>query len=162
MSTPLVLVTCRQMQVELPLHRERIEKLGYEVLAPDLGVRARLARAGSRIARLSSGRSRHPALDTDANASAETVVGSVYGDRLDPSAKQGGRRRVGAFSDTLRQASVLGHSAVGGVFSLAPSATSAVVFVIDVWVIGALVVAAVIDARRVDVLLGSAGFNYAG
>ena len=36
MSAPLVLVTCRQMQVELPLHRERIEKLGYEVLAPDL------------------------------------------------------------------------------------------------------------------------------
>ena len=39
MSTPLVMVTCRQMQVELPLHRERIEKLGYEVLAPDLAGR---------------------------------------------------------------------------------------------------------------------------
>jgi D-3-phosphoglycerate dehydrogenase len=38
-STPLVMVTCRQMQVELPLHRERIEKLGYEVLAPDLAGR---------------------------------------------------------------------------------------------------------------------------
>lgn len=36
MSTPLVLVTCRQMQVELPRHRDRIEQLGYEVLAPDL------------------------------------------------------------------------------------------------------------------------------
>lgn len=36
MTAPLVLVTCRQMQVELPRHRERIEKLGYEVIAPDL------------------------------------------------------------------------------------------------------------------------------
>ncbi|MCW1960067.1 MAG: hydroxyacid dehydrogenase, partial [Mycobacterium sp.] len=40
MSTlPLILVTCRQMQVELPQHRERIENLGYEVVAPDLGDR---------------------------------------------------------------------------------------------------------------------------
>ncbi|WP_006247579.1 phosphoglycerate dehydrogenase [Mycolicibacterium tusciae] len=39
MSLPLILVTCRQMQVELPRHRERIEKLGYEVVAPDLGER---------------------------------------------------------------------------------------------------------------------------
>lgn len=39
MTAPLILVTCRQMQVELPRHRERIEKLGYEVLAPDLGDR---------------------------------------------------------------------------------------------------------------------------
>lgn len=45
MSTPLVLVTCRQMQVELPLHRERIEKLGYEVLAPDLGGRQQFTAA---------------------------------------------------------------------------------------------------------------------
>lgn len=36
MSLPLILVTCRQMQVELPRHRERIEKLGCEVVAPDL------------------------------------------------------------------------------------------------------------------------------
>lgn len=36
MSAPLVLVTCRQMQVELPRHRERIEQLGYEVIAPKL------------------------------------------------------------------------------------------------------------------------------
>ncbi len=36
MNAPLILVTCRQMQVELPQHRERIEKLGYEVLAPRL------------------------------------------------------------------------------------------------------------------------------
>jgi D-3-phosphoglycerate dehydrogenase len=36
MSAPLVLVTCRQMQVELPRHRERIEKRGYRVVAPDL------------------------------------------------------------------------------------------------------------------------------
>lgn len=36
MSAPLILVTCRQMQVELPRHRERIEKLGYEVIAPEL------------------------------------------------------------------------------------------------------------------------------
>lgn len=39
MSAPLVLVTCRQMQVELPRHREQIEKLGFEVIAPDLGGR---------------------------------------------------------------------------------------------------------------------------
>ena len=39
MSRPLILVTCRQMQVELPRHRERIERLGYEVVAPDLGTR---------------------------------------------------------------------------------------------------------------------------
>lgn len=36
MTAPLILVTCRQMQVELPRHRERIEKLGYEVVAPEL------------------------------------------------------------------------------------------------------------------------------
>ncbi|MGY4712349.1 phosphoglycerate dehydrogenase [Mycolicibacterium sp. CBM1] len=45
MSTPLVLVTCRQMQVELPRHRERIEKLGYEVVAPDLGGRQQFTAA---------------------------------------------------------------------------------------------------------------------
>lgn len=39
MSAPLVLVTCRQMQVELPRHRERIESLGFDVVAPDLGGR---------------------------------------------------------------------------------------------------------------------------
>lgn len=39
MSPPLILVTCRQMQVELPRHRERIERLGYEVVAPDLAGR---------------------------------------------------------------------------------------------------------------------------
>jgi D-3-phosphoglycerate dehydrogenase / 2-oxoglutarate reductase len=39
MSAPLILVTCRQMQVELPRHRERIEKLGYEVVAPELSGR---------------------------------------------------------------------------------------------------------------------------
>src|SRR3954469_20170133 len=39
MSAPLILVTCRQMQMELPRHRERIEKLGYEVVAPELGGR---------------------------------------------------------------------------------------------------------------------------
>lgn len=36
MTSPLILVTCRQMQVELPLHRQRIEALGYEVVAPEL------------------------------------------------------------------------------------------------------------------------------
>jgi len=39
MSTPLILVTCRQMQVELPHHRARLESLGYEVIALDLGDR---------------------------------------------------------------------------------------------------------------------------
>ena len=45
MSAHLVLVTCRQMQVELPLHRERIEKLGYEVFAPDLDGRQQFTAA---------------------------------------------------------------------------------------------------------------------
>jgi D-3-phosphoglycerate dehydrogenase len=45
MSLPLILVTCRQMQVELPRHRERIEKLGYEVVAPDLGGRQQFTAA---------------------------------------------------------------------------------------------------------------------
>lgn len=44
-SAPLVLVTCRQMQVELPRHRDRIEKLGYEVIAPDLGARQQFTAA---------------------------------------------------------------------------------------------------------------------
>jgi D-3-phosphoglycerate dehydrogenase len=45
MSAPLVLVTCRQMQVELPRHRERIESLGYEVVAPDLAGRQQFTAA---------------------------------------------------------------------------------------------------------------------
>ncbi len=45
MSAPLVLITCRQMQVELPQHRERIEKLGYEVVAPELGGRQQFTAA---------------------------------------------------------------------------------------------------------------------
>ena len=45
MSAPLVLVTCRQMQVELPRHRDRIERLGYEVVAPDLGGRQQFTAA---------------------------------------------------------------------------------------------------------------------
>lgn len=45
MSTPLVLVTCRQMQVELPRHRDRIEQLGYEVVAPDLAGRQQFTAA---------------------------------------------------------------------------------------------------------------------
>lgn len=39
MSAPLILVTCRQMQVELPRHRERIEHLGFEVVALELNGR---------------------------------------------------------------------------------------------------------------------------
>jgi D-3-phosphoglycerate dehydrogenase / 2-oxoglutarate reductase len=42
---PLILVTCRQMQVELPRHRERIEKLGYEVIAPELDGRQQFTAA---------------------------------------------------------------------------------------------------------------------
>ncbi len=45
MSAPLILVTCRQMQVELPRHRERIESLGYEVVAPDLAGRQQFTAA---------------------------------------------------------------------------------------------------------------------
>lgn len=45
MTAPLVLVTCRQMQVELPQHRQRIEELGYEVVAPDLGARQQFTAA---------------------------------------------------------------------------------------------------------------------
>lgn len=45
MTAPLVLVTCRQMQVELPRHRERIERLGYEVVAPELDWRQQFTAA---------------------------------------------------------------------------------------------------------------------
>lgn len=45
MSAPLILVTCRQMQVELPRHLERIERLGYEVVAPELGGRQQFTAA---------------------------------------------------------------------------------------------------------------------
>lgn len=45
MSAPLILVTCRQMQVELPRHLERIERLGYEVVAPELGGRQQFSAA---------------------------------------------------------------------------------------------------------------------
>lgn len=45
MTAPLILVTCRQMQVELPRHRERIEKLGYEVIAPELAGRQQFTAA---------------------------------------------------------------------------------------------------------------------
>ncbi|UXA04225.1 phosphoglycerate dehydrogenase [Mycobacterium sp. SMC-2] len=45
MTSPLILVTCRQMQVELPRHRERIEKLGYEVVAPELDGRQQFTAA---------------------------------------------------------------------------------------------------------------------
>lgn len=45
MSIPLVLVTCRQMQNELPQHLERIETLGYEVVAPELGGRQQFTAA---------------------------------------------------------------------------------------------------------------------
>ena len=40
-----MLVTCRQMQVELPRHRSRIENLGYEVVAPDLAGRQQFTAA---------------------------------------------------------------------------------------------------------------------
>ncbi|MDZ4233015.1 MAG: phosphoglycerate dehydrogenase, partial [Dietzia sp.] len=39
MTLPQILVTCRQMQVELPRHRERIERLGFEVVAPEIAGR---------------------------------------------------------------------------------------------------------------------------
>jgi D-3-phosphoglycerate dehydrogenase len=45
MSAPLILVTCRQMQVELPRHRERIEELGYDVVAPELAGRQQFTAA---------------------------------------------------------------------------------------------------------------------
>lgn len=60
MTAPVVLVTCRQMQVELPRHRARIERLGYEVLAPDLGARqqftaSELLEFGSRLVGIIAG-----------------------------------------------------------------------------------------------------------
>ena len=39
MTKPLVLATCKQMQVELEKHRDRIEGMGYRVVAPDLAGR---------------------------------------------------------------------------------------------------------------------------
>lgn len=35
-TEPKILVTCKQMQVELPPHQGRIESLGYELLVPEL------------------------------------------------------------------------------------------------------------------------------
>lgn len=60
MSAPLILVTCRQMQVELPKHRKRIEELGYEVVAPELGGRQQftasdLAEYGPRLVGIIAG-----------------------------------------------------------------------------------------------------------
>jgi D-3-phosphoglycerate dehydrogenase len=60
MSAPQILVTCRQMQVELPHHLERLEKLGYEVVAPDLENRqqftaAELLERGPRIVGIIAG-----------------------------------------------------------------------------------------------------------
>jgi D-3-phosphoglycerate dehydrogenase len=61
MSAPRVLVTCRQMQVELPRHHDRIEGLGYEVVAPDLGGRQQftaaelLERGGERLVGIIAG-----------------------------------------------------------------------------------------------------------
>lgn len=45
MTAPLILVTCLQMQVELPRHRDRIEKLGYEVVAPEFNGRQQFTAA---------------------------------------------------------------------------------------------------------------------
>lgn len=45
MTAPLILVTCQQMQRELPRHRERIEKLGYELIAPELAGRQQFTAA---------------------------------------------------------------------------------------------------------------------
>jgi len=36
MTAPRVLVTCKQMQVELPVHLERLRAAGYDVFAPEL------------------------------------------------------------------------------------------------------------------------------
>jgi D-3-phosphoglycerate dehydrogenase len=59
-EAPLILVTCRQMQVELPTHRERIESLGYDVLTPALGDRQQfsareLAEFGPRLVGIIAG-----------------------------------------------------------------------------------------------------------
>lgn len=32
---PRILITCKQMQIELPLHAQRLESLGFEVVAPE-------------------------------------------------------------------------------------------------------------------------------
>lgn len=37
--TGAILITCRQMQAELPVHAARLAELGYEIIAPDLGRR---------------------------------------------------------------------------------------------------------------------------
>lgn len=36
MAQPRLLITCKQMQVELPAHRERLESLGYSLVVPEL------------------------------------------------------------------------------------------------------------------------------
>jgi D-3-phosphoglycerate dehydrogenase / 2-oxoglutarate reductase len=43
--TGAILITCRQMQAELPVHIERLANLGLDVIAPDLGGRQQFSAA---------------------------------------------------------------------------------------------------------------------
>jgi D-3-phosphoglycerate dehydrogenase len=79
MSAPLILVTCRQMQVELPHHRQRIESLGYEVIAPDLGSRqqftaAELVEYGPRLVGIIAGDDELSAEFFDGTPNLKTVI----------------------------------------------------------------------------------------
>ena len=123
MSLPLILVTCRQMQVELPRHRGRIEELGYEVVAPDLAGRqqftaAELLEYSSRLVGMIAG---DDELDSDffeAAAKLKTVI--RWGIGMD-SVDQAAARRRGV---TVRNTpGVFGHevadSAFGYILNLA-------------------------------------------
>ena len=129
-----------------------------ELLVPDLGVASALKRCHAALFRDTS---RATKVAASSNGS---DLGSRLGERDAPVRPQPIVRRLGAFSPALRRPSILNRSGSLGraAYWLAPSARSRVVWLIDLWVVGALVAAAVIDVNRVDVLLTSAGFKFGG
>jgi len=123
MSLPLILVTCSQMQVELPRHRERIEKLGYEVIAPDLAGRqqftaAELVEYSSRLVGIIAGDDQ---LDSDffeAAGKLKTVIRWGIGmDSVDQAAAQ--RRGVTVRNTPGVFGSEVADSAFGYILNLA-------------------------------------------
>ena len=129
------------------------------LLVPDLGVAAALERGRAALFRSR----RRRAASAAAASLNDSDLGSVLGDGTNAPAPAA-PRRVGEFAPALRQPSILKRTAsiATSAYLLAPSARSRVVWLIDLWVVGALVAAAVIDAKRVDVLLTSAGFQFGG
>lgn len=125
------------------------------LLIPDLGIASSLKRC-------------HATLFRDRSRAANSNgsdLGSRLGERDAPPVRPPlPPRHFGAFSPALRRPSILKRSTSlsRAAYFLAPSGRSCVVWLIDLWVVGALVAAAVIDVNRVNVLLSSAGFRFGG